>query len=492
MWKKADSFPDNSVPLPPSTPTPTPKAFGEDASIIVTPNNTQLDFAPSLNKTPNVLLSEFFSQKGNKPLTPIEYQGVMSLLSQSQGKSNNGIISPKMPGSFTRYDSPSRLKLPEKSNKERSLIESTPSQQSVLKNTSNTRGLSPQTFATPEYKHKLHGTTESAISSVKRSAPSIKRVYQFSGLPSPYRTKIKAPVLSSNKKVHQFDTNHMDSLIEKSSRDVGKPLNKTASSLLSVLDNNKRNQNTYLHQFSNPYMGKSAIAKRQHNLTADVINSSIMFDQSTDLPDTVSNNSSITTPAAETASAANTNVNNLSINAAAQAIIPTDKASSTYSVSFPTSVSAHPQVSAIKNGNLFNNSSVSATTPSLSSGGNPNASNGSSDSSTKEPQILDAHESNTNTNSNSSSSGPSQAFDSTSLKYLGSLEQSPKKEYRQSSSSISANVILPDASVPPLNLSSSGLASNGGPFNFPQLELVAVELDSVKVSNYKYLFSFNE
>lgn len=245
-------------------------------------------------KTPNVLLSEFFQQKGDKPLTPVEYQGVMSLLSQSQKKPNNGVMSPLMPGSFTRFDSP--MKSP--SRNIHSLVKATPAGKTPFKSVGvDAVKSNPSVFTTPEYKPLYPAI--SANNSIRKSG-SVKRVYQFSGLPSPYKTKIKAPALGSAKRHHTS----LELTMERSTRDSSKSMTKAASTLLSVLDDTKKNSD-YLQQFSNPYMGKS-IAKKSQTMTADVINSTIMFDQSTELPDTASNNSSVTTPAGDTASAANT------------------------------------------------------------------------------------------------------------------------------------------------------------------------------------------
>lgn len=250
-------------------------------------------------KTPNVLLSEFFQQKGDKPLTPVEYQGVMSLLSQSQKKPNNGVMSPLMPGSFTRFDSPTRSPSTITKN-HTSLVKSTPSQKTPLKSVGiDAVKSAPGVFSTPEYK-PLYPTI-SANNSIRKSG-SVKRVYQFSGLPSPYKTKIKAPSNNTAKRYHTS----LELTMEKSTKDCSKPsMTKAASTLLSVLDDKSKKNPDYLQQFSNPYMGKS-IAKKSQTLTADVINSTIMFDQSTNFPDSASNNSSVTTPAADTASAANT------------------------------------------------------------------------------------------------------------------------------------------------------------------------------------------
>lgn len=263
------------------------------------------------DKTPNVLLSEFFHKKGNQPLTAVEYEGVMSLISQSNKKPNDGIRSPIMPGAFSRYDTP----IPGSTSKKHSqnhdqhhnhsMIEPTPSKQKSLRNTSTSKESSPKAFATPEYRPVYHNITSSTK---KSGVSSVKRVYQFSGLPSPYRTRIKAPIMSPNKRIKSGGDSSLVLSLEKSK--PSKPMNKAASTLLSVLDDSKKNNSNYILQFSNPYMGSSSVSKRHGNLTADAINSTIMFDQSTDLPDSMSNNSSVTTPAADsvTNNESNTNV----------------------------------------------------------------------------------------------------------------------------------------------------------------------------------------
>lgn len=233
-------------------------------NILATPTRTALTDV----KTPNVLLSEFFQQKGNTPLSAIEYEGVMSLLSQSHKKEL------LMPGTFTT--SPVKLV--------NSVIEDTPTSQKVLNKTS-----SPRKYATPNYRPIMHDVP----SSEPRVVPSVKRVYQFSGLPSPYRTKIKTPNMISNKrfKDQTFDKSLLDSSINSSH----KPINKAASTLLSVLDDSKaESSSNYIEQFSNPYLN----SRKANNLTAAIINSTLSFDKNVDIP--VSLNSSIPTPAQTT------------------------------------------------------------------------------------------------------------------------------------------------------------------------------------------------
>lgn len=250
LWQKSQS------PEPIKEPEPT---INTPKTNKILESTTPITINEQVEKTPNVLLSEFFQQKGDKPLSTIEYEGVLSLLSQSNRKDY------VMPGTFSN----SPIRSPSKSHDINHSIN-----ESFVTNTSpqTLRNESSRIFATPEYKSVYNLT-----SSTKKKVPSVKRVYQFSGLPSPYRTRIKPPVMTPKRLKPNMSMEKSD-----------KPMNKAATTLLSVLDDSKKSS-SYLQQFSNPYISKK-------NFSADVINSTLMFDKSVDIPES-SNNLSVTTPA---------------------------------------------------------------------------------------------------------------------------------------------------------------------------------------------------
>lgn len=134
--------------------------------------------------TTNRILSSFFQEKGDRPLTQIEYEGVMSLLEKSKAS-----ITLPLP------ESPENEGAPEDDTAIESRQNQTfaPYSQKVLRN-SSVLDANSTTLATPDYRPVYH-----TFSDTSRGNTSVKRVYQFSGLPSPYRTRIRAPNLNARR-----------------------------------------------------------------------------------------------------------------------------------------------------------------------------------------------------------------------------------------------------------------------------------------------------
>lgn len=493
-------------------------------------------------KTPNVLLSEFFKRKGDQPLTAVEYEGVMSLISQSHKKPNDGIRSPIMPGTFTSYETPIPGSGSKKVKPNSNLIESTPSQQRTLRHASSSKESSPRVFATPEYRPVYHNITSS---SKRGDVPSVKRVYQFSGLPSPYRTRIKAPITSPHKRIKQ-GSNYSTLILSTERSKSTKPMNKAASTLLSVLDDSKKNNN-YILQFSNPYIGTSSVSKRHGgNLTADAINSTIIFDQSTDLPDTISNNSSVTTPAAETGSVNNIETTNFESNDRLSSIAKDNEPRNSdkdaifgSTADLKSTTQTNTNISSSSSHNMANNSGLKNIIAANINSGSTSAANSASSEATES-----SSSNGTENNNTEIKPSPSFGFSNNQPKFSGlssTANSNPVNQQKQlptdsgvdkktkglanlfgenaslfgGERNVNTEDKLRESSTAPNNIFSGSftnknevnnnnhgtkdlangfakLASTGPElFQFPKVEVEKVNLDERRVDGLKHLFTFN-
>ncbi|ODQ77736.1 hypothetical protein BABINDRAFT_163439 [Babjeviella inositovora NRRL Y-12698] len=162
---------------------PEPFTFPEpDISALTTPKTLKLS-SSTFSASPNATLAEFFQRRGDNPLSEIEMEGVQSLLKRLTAKNTpvKGVSTPDT--TVLRF--PSEL------------------------------GHTP-VVATPLF------TPSYATSPAPTH--SAKRVYQFSGLPSPYRTRIRSP-LAARLPIISLPIKRSD-----------KPLSSTASALLSLLE----------------------------------------------------------------------------------------------------------------------------------------------------------------------------------------------------------------------------------------------------------------
>lgn len=292
-----------------------PFSFPEpDTTIFKTP----LKSTSNQLKAPNQVLSSFFQEKGDRPLTDVEYEGVVSLLSKSKSASNTPNNSVVYRGDNASRQSESIADSTDLGNKDAdtsafkssaSNLFATPYSQRTLKNTSS----NDHVLSTPEYKPVYHTINENFNS---KNVPSVKRVYQFSGLPSPYRTRIRAPSLSAKPKIPAKKSPTI-STSPSAQKVASKPMSNAANSLLNILDGNTHsedvemkdvstNKSDIIEQFSNPYHrphsskkprsqddNKSKFSinastpikqKKSTLLTADDINKTISFDKSEELP----------------------------------------------------------------------------------------------------------------------------------------------------------------------------------------------------------------
>lgn len=261
----------------------------------------------SIQQSPNKVLLKFFQDKGDKPLTEVEYEGVRSLLARTTNHDQSGldtsiVFRKKVDESVDTTNDKIAIS---KANQTAPIA---PYNQTMLKNANG--GDSFSVFSTPDYRPIYHTINNSTFGS--RNIPSVKRVYQFSGLPSPYRTRIKAPALKAKKRITA--NGHNSTVINNSSFNVSKPpMSNAANTLLNILDGNGHGNgigngsNTTvnsevddtLKRFSNPYSSRQTIKKRKHAgeklevnssstptkkkptiITADDINKTIAFDKS--------------------------------------------------------------------------------------------------------------------------------------------------------------------------------------------------------------------
>lgn len=202
----------------------------------------------------NQILASFFKDKGDKPLSEVEYEGVMSLISKT--RSNMNTPNNTLPLKDVNRTVDSSFLGRNNTSMNQSILSRSfapPSNQHVLKNTA-----ANSSFALSDYKPAYHTFHEG---STTRRIPSIKRVYHFSGLPSPYRTRIRAPSFSDSKrsKLSTSQSTAKEAAPEK-------PLSNAANSLLSILDSDLQEktetQKPNIQNFTNPY-ADNFTAKKQ-------------------------------------------------------------------------------------------------------------------------------------------------------------------------------------------------------------------------------------
>lgn len=207
-------------------------------------NNTFLEADQSTNR----VLSSFFQEKGDRPLSQIEYEGVMSLLEKSKAS-----ITLPIPES-----TPEKKKAPEEDASNVSAAQHNhtfaPFSQNMLRNTSMYEG-NTTSFVTPDYKPIYH-----TFADTSRGNISVKRVYQFSGLPSPYRTRIKAPNMAARRARRLESLNAVAPDVSSTpsapatESTTTRVMSNTANSLLSILDGN-----------ATPETEKSEVSRPLHN-----------------------------------------------------------------------------------------------------------------------------------------------------------------------------------------------------------------------------------
>lgn len=164
-----------------------------------------------IKDSPNAKLADFFARKGYEPLSEIELEGVKALLE----KTNSTPSSPKTPKSVNEEERIEVLKPKETE----SAVKTTPSFKATYNNTVSSENSFENT------------STTSFTGSRKR------RVFDFTGFPSPYRTsrlKESSFLLDDDKNKPEVST---EAKIEPPKEE--KKLSNTASALLSFIENHE-------------------------------------------------------------------------------------------------------------------------------------------------------------------------------------------------------------------------------------------------------------
>lgn len=201
----------------------------------------------------NTTLAKFFSEKGDRPLTDVEMEGVLSLMRKARNKmnasSNSSFVSFNANGDLGDSETPH-----------------------ILKTTMTPRSYTGSlTSFTPKYEGStpsstLHGTRNGSISSARR-------VFDYSRMPSPYKTTIYKYTPSTSQSMMEKSLISAPGKISKGSKygnKMGngtgkKSLSNTATALVSLLDNPGLGEKP-LSNIANPYSSQvSHLRKpRQH------------------------------------------------------------------------------------------------------------------------------------------------------------------------------------------------------------------------------------
>lgn len=196
--------------------------------------------------TSNAKLSTFFREKGDQPLSEIEYEGVLSLMKKSKSTVST-------PHAHKTISVPSEINTIEETKVLRSSINS----------------LSDTPFRTPAFKPSYDGSNVSDSTSM-RSSTAKRRVFDYSSLPSPYRITVY--------KYSVADAHKEDNRIVKPTTKLIAPqkkLSNTASALISLLDgndsegNNERGNDTSISELANPYSSHVSQIRKHKKPTID-------------------------------------------------------------------------------------------------------------------------------------------------------------------------------------------------------------------------------
>lgn len=287
-------------------PTQVAETAANKSGYILPESSTPANNTMIADQSTNRVLSSFFQEKGDQPLSQIEYEGVMSLLEKSKAS-----ITLPLPDSPSEKKKTSGADVSSSSTVQHNHTFA-PYSQTTLRNTSMYEGNSTS-FATPDYKPVYHTFSDNSRANV-----SVKRVYQFSGLPSPYRTRIKAPNMVS-RKARRIDTvaqSGSNSTLLPSNQTVDststKVMSNTANSLLSILGGNDANEKEQSQEVYRPLHNPYATNKRRFNveeervtkkpvLGADDITKTVSYNKSEDLPQSIREESSSSAPISQSA-----------------------------------------------------------------------------------------------------------------------------------------------------------------------------------------------
>ncbi|CDR40817.1 CYFA0S05e04830g1_1 [Cyberlindnera fabianii] len=200
------------------------------------------------SESPNVKLAKFFSSKGSEPLSEVELAGVRALLAETASAS----ASPKTP------------RTPSVEPNEDDSEENISHNSMVLK--PETSVVSPALTTTPSFKATYNASVVADPDvSISSNATPKRRVFDYSGFPSPYRTsRLKRSTLALRSEFNKPDEKEK-SADKKAEPQPEKKLSNTASALLSFIQNgeeastektkndNEEEEDKREIDFSNPY-----------------------------------------------------------------------------------------------------------------------------------------------------------------------------------------------------------------------------------------------
>ncbi|KAM9893139.1 hypothetical protein OXX79_009542 [Metschnikowia pulcherrima] len=273
---------------PQTTPRPENSLVLPD-SFVSANNSTVIHGSEDSNR----ILSSFFQEKGNKPLSQVEYEGVMSLLDRSKAS-----VTLPLPES-----TPDRQKgrSPEASAANNTFAQYS---QKTLRNASGygASNASNTSMASADYRPVYHTFSES------HDARSLKRVYPFSGIPAPYKKRIQAPNFAARKArriVSAAPSGSTESFADSTTDSAFKPRSKAANSLLSILDGNNTPEPEPVAQKSlhNPYAKPRRFTPLKND---DIVEKSSSPAKTDDIPKPVAQNKAADPVSKETSKPAET------------------------------------------------------------------------------------------------------------------------------------------------------------------------------------------
>ncbi|CAR29517.1 hypothetical protein ZYGR_0AD01990 [Zygosaccharomyces rouxii] len=184
----------------------------------------------------NAKLADFFSRKGGEPLSEMEMEGVKSLMKKSS-KSVRSSRAGSIVNTTLSHDDPTDLVYSR-----------------ILKH-SRTPSLATSTMRAPAFTPRYDDSfgSHSFANTSRGSVSSRRRVFDYSSLPSPYKTTVYKYSAADNDSSDAHGTKTPDaskSMVVKPSN--GKKLSNTASALVSLLENDNSKEETS-NRLANPY-----------------------------------------------------------------------------------------------------------------------------------------------------------------------------------------------------------------------------------------------
>lgn len=235
------------------------KTFQESISII---ENDEADDTYEANVS-NAKLAKFFSEKGDQPLTDMEKEGVLSLLKKTNTLGFERSLSHRESDSM---NTSINLKSLEDFESSRILKASNTS--------TRIASFRPPTFI-PKFDDTMasNNTTNSSF----RSTASRRRVFDYSSMPSPYKTTVyKYSAIGSRRNTakpsSEMGSLRNSSITKPTSSSSHKKMTNTASALLSLLDNQPILEGTS-SKLANPYSSHVDQLNHERNANPNVKNS---------------------------------------------------------------------------------------------------------------------------------------------------------------------------------------------------------------------------